>query len=450
MSLFDDLFYSRAVREIFSDGNRLLRMLDFEVALAKAEAECGVVPATAAIAIAAVSKTFTPDIRAIARAAAQAGNPALPLIQQLTVAVKERDTAAARYVHWGATSQDVIDTGTVLQARQAFDWMEVELRSMCAELATFADRHRETIMPGRTWLQHALPITLGWKAAEWLDAMLRHKVRLREVRERALALQFGGAAGTLAAFGNEGRAVLEKLARELGLAQPDIAWHTSRDRVSEIATGLGLITGTLGKIAKDISLLMQTEIAEAFEAAGAGRGTSSTMPQKRNPVLCSVILAAAARVPALVATALSSMVQEHERGLGNWQSEWETLPEIFNLTAGALVRARELVAGLEVDRERMRANLDLTPGLIMAEAVSMALASRVGKNSAHEIVQRACRVAVEEKKHLREILQEDTETGKLIDNAELDRLFDPSAYLGVTQKSIDRVLDRAAAEEEEF
>ena len=282
----------------------------------------------------------------------------------------------------------MIDTGFMLQAREGIELIEGALDELCGELAALAARHSDTIMAGRTWLQQAVPVTFGWKAAGWLDAMLRHRERLREVRERALVLQFGGAAGTLASLRADGWRVSEKLASILRLAHPDISWHASRDRVGEIASVLGLVTATLGKIAKDVSLLMQTEVGEAFESAGAGRGASSTMPQKRNPVSCAAILAASVRVPGLVATVLTGTVQEHERGVGSWPAEWETLPEIFNLCAGALERATELVSGLEIDRERMRANLELTGGLVMAEAVSTALASHIGKSAAHEFVTR--------------------------------------------------------------
>src|ERR1700722_8487075 len=315
MALFNDLFYSGPMLAIFSDEARLRRMLEFEAALAAAEAACGLIPESAAKAIVAECRFEILDFPAIQAGVAKTGTPALPLVEQLTEAVKGRDDEAAKYVHWGATSQDVIDTGFMLQAREALDLIAVATDSLSSELATLAERHAGTVMAGRTWLQQAVPVTFGWKAAGWLDAMLRHRARLREVQERALALQLGGAAGTLASLGADGSKVSEKLANLLGLASPDISWHASRDRVGEIATTLGLVTATLGKIAKDISLMMQTEVAEAFEPGAAGRGASSTMPQKRNSVACAAILASSVRVPGLVATVLSAAVQEHERGL---------------------------------------------------------------------------------------------------------------------------------------
>jgi 3-carboxy-cis,cis-muconate cycloisomerase len=448
MALFDDLFYSSRMLTVFSDENRLQRMLDFESALASAEAACGLIPKSAATAIAAECRVEMLDLQALRTGAARTGTLALPLVRQLADAVKSQDAEAAKYVHWGATSQDVIDSGFMLQAREGLDLVESSINRLCAELATLAERHAGTIMAGRTWLQQAVPVTFGWKAAGWLDAMLRHRKRLREVRESAPTLQFGGAAGTLASLGKDGKRVSEKLASLLDLAHPDISWHSSRDRVAEIATTLGLVTASLGKIARDISLLMQTEVAEAFESAGTGRGASSTMPQKRNPVACAAILAASVRVPGLVATVLTAMVQEHERGLGNWAAEWETLPEVFALCAGALERTTDLIAELAIDSARMEANLNLTSGLIMAEAVTMALAPRVGKSAAHELVTRACDRAIQKKDTLRGALLNDAEFLALMTEAELDAALNPANYLGTTQLSIDKVLSRWSASAE--
>ena len=363
MTLFDSLFYSVPMLDVFSDENRLQRMLDFESALASAEAAVGVIPKDAARAIGAACRVDVLDVSSLRTDAGQAGNLAIPLIRQLTQAVSEQSADAARYVHWGATSQDVIDTGFVLQVREALALIHVQLMKLNASLAALAERHSATVMPGRTWLQHAVPITFGWKAAGWLDASLRYQVRLDEARSRILTLQFGGAAGTLASLGEDGPAVRRKLAKALRLAEPDISWHSSRDRIGEVAGLLGQIVATLGKIARDVSLLMQTEVGEATESGKEGRGASSTMPQKRNPVGCATAIAAAVRVPGLVGTVLSSMVQEHERSLGNWQTEWETLPEIFNLCSGSLEKMNETLAGLIVDGNRMAENLELTNGL---------------------------------------------------------------------------------------
>jgi 3-carboxy-cis,cis-muconate cycloisomerase len=289
-------------------------------------------------------------------------------------------------------------------------------------------------------MQQAAPVTFGLKAAGWLSAIERHRQRLKELCTRTLVLQFGGAVGTLATLGNRGLDVAATLAEQLKLSLPDIPWHTQRDRVAEVATTLGLLVGSLGKIARDVALAMQTEIAEASEPAAPGRGGSSTLPHKRNPVSAAVVLAAAAKVPALVSVMLAAMVQEQERGLGNWQAEWETLPEICMLAAGALGHMTQVMEGLEIDAGRMRENLDATRGLIMSEAVSSALAAKLGRQAAHELVEAACRRAVEQGKSLREVLEQDTKLAAHLSTAELDRLFDPKNYLGVSGQLVERVL----------
>ncbi len=440
MGLLDPLFGSAAMGEVFSDDARLQRMLDFEAALAKAEARCGVIPAAAAQAIASKCKANLIDAIALANATALSLNPAIPLIKQLTALVARDDAEAARFVHWGATSQDVNDTGLVLQIRQAFDILEADLSSLSQGLIQLAQKHRSTPIAGRTLMQHALPTTFGVKVAGWLDAVNRHRARFGETRKRALVLQFGGAVGTLAALQEKGLQVAEALAAELHLSLPAAPWHTQRDRVAEVAATLGLCVGTLGKIARDISLHMQTEISEVFEPAGEGRGGSSTMPHKRNPVSAAVVSAAATRVPGLVSTMLSAMVQEDERGLGNWHAEWETLPEIFRLTAGALHQMAAIVPHLEVDAVRMRGNLDATHGLIFAEAVTMALGSHIGKSAAHALVEAASQQARESGKHLRTVLTQNSAVTERLTSTELDRLFAPENYLGAAEELVDRVI----------
>ena len=434
------LLGSADVAAIFADDARLQAMLDFEAALAAAEAECGVIPAPAAGAIAAACRLDALDLAGFAAAAAAAGNLAIPLVKRLTAAVAARDREAARFVHWGATSQDAIDTGLMLQLRAALDPIDGALTRLADALADLARTHRRTVMIGRTWLQHALPITLGLKAAGWLDAVERHRARLAALRPRLLVLQFGGAAGSLAALGDRGLDVAAALARELDLALPDLPWHGQRDRIAELGALLGLVVGTLGKLARDVSLLMQTEVGEAFEPAGEGRGGSSTMPHKRNPVTGAAVLAAAVRAPGLVATLMAAQVQEHERGLGGWHAEWVALPELVILAAGALDQCADLVAGLELDPARMRANLEITNGLIMAEAVTMALGASMGRLEAHHKVEAACRRAVAEQRHLRVVLADDPAIAGALDTAALDRLFDPANYLGVADAFIARVL----------
>jgi len=321
MNLLEPLFRWEAIEGLFSDRARIQAMLDFEAALARAEARTGVIPSSAAPAIASKCRAELYDIAALARATELAGNPAIPLVQQLTALVGRDDEQAMRFVHWGATSQDAIDTGFVLQLRGALECIQAELKRLSGMLASLAEKHRSTAAAGRTLLQQALPTTFGLKVAGWLDAIHRHSERISEVRRRALVVQFGGAVGTLAALGNEGIDVARELGEELHLTAPDLSWHAHRDRVVEVAAMLGLLTGSLGKIARDISLQMQTEVAEVFEPFGAGRGSSSTMPHKRNPVTFAVVLAAAARMPGLVSSMLGTMVQEQERGLGGWHAE---------------------------------------------------------------------------------------------------------------------------------
>jgi 3-carboxy-cis,cis-muconate cycloisomerase len=429
------------MNKVFSDASRLQHMLDFEAALARAEAHCGVIPAAAAQAISSKCKANLIDTGALAAGTAASLNPAIPLVKQLTALVAKDDPEAAQFVHWGATSQDANDTGLVLQIREALGILDADLTVLCAGLAKLAQQYRSTPMAGRTLMQHALPTTFGVKVAGWLDGMNRHRERLAQARTRVLVLQFGGAVGTLAALRDKGLQVAEVLAAELQLGLPLIPWHTQRDRVAEVATTLGLCCGSFGKIARDISLHMQTEIEEVLEPAGEDRGGSSTMPHKRNPVSAAVVLSAATRVPGLVSTMLSAMVQEDERGLGNWQAEWETLPEIFRLTAGALHQMATIVPHLEVDTARMKRNLEATQGLIFSEGIAVAMASHIGKSSARKLVEAASLEARKSGKHLREVLAQDRTVTDHLAAAELDRFFEPENYLGIAEELVDRVID---------
>ena len=431
------------MRDLFSDHTRIQRMLDFEAALARAQARVGVIPAAAADAIEKNCTASQFDFAASTRDAELAGNLAIPLVKQLTALVAKDNTEAAKFVHWGATSQDVIDSGLVLQLRDAIDLIERGLAELARALVAQIKQHRNTLMVGRTLLQHALPITFGLKAAGWLDAVTRHRQRLNELRPRILMLQFGGAAGTLAALGSQGSTLAAALAQELNLTLPAMPWHGQRDRVAEVATVFGLMVGTLGKIARDVSLCMQTEVGELAEPSAPGRGASSTMPHKRNPIGCAAVLSAAIRAPGLVSTMLSAMAQEHERGLGGWQAEWETLPEIAILAASALNHVTAVIAGLEVEADRMTTNLNQSNGLIMAEAVAMALAPHLGKLEAQRIVEHACNKAIKESRHLRAILAEEPLIQSHVPAAELEKLMYPANYLGATQQFIDPVLAAA-------
>jgi 3-carboxy-cis,cis-muconate cycloisomerase len=415
-------------------------MLDFEAALARAEARCGVIPEAAVEPIEAACKAELYDLDALAQAISTSGNSAIPLAKALGKRVAERDVEAERYAHLGATSQDAMDTGLVLQIRRAIALLEQDLTSLGNMLADQAERHAETPMSGRTWLQHATPVTLGMKIASWLGPITRHRQRLQEIRPRLLSLQFGGASGSLAALGAQAWPVSEALATELNLELPEQPWHTQRDRLVEFGALLGMLAGSMGKLGRDLSLLMQTDVGEVFEPSAPGKGGSSTMPHKRNPVGCAVMIAAATRAPGLVSTLLSAMPQEHERSLGLWHAEWEVLPELCCLVSGSLQQALIAVAGLEVDRDRMLGNLEQTRGLVLAEAVSIALAQRIGRDAAHHLVEQCCKRAVAEERHLRGVLGDTPEVRSQFNDAELDRLLDPACYLGQARRWVERAV----------
>ena len=438
--LFDAYFTGRDMREVFSDRGRVQGMLDFEAGLARAEAAVGVIPAAAVAPIEAACKADLYDFDALGEAIVSAGNSAIPLVKMLGKRIAAQDADAERFVHMGATSQDVMDTGLVLQLRAALVLLEADLAQLGTTLAAQAQRHAATPMAGRTWLQHATPVTLGMKIAGWLGAVTRHRQRLAELKPRLLVLQFGGASGTLAALGANALPVAEALAQTLDLTLPEQPWHTQRDRLVEFASVLGLIAGSLGKLGRDVSLLMQTEAAEVFEPSAPGKGGSSTMPHKRNPVGAAVLICAATRVPGLLSTMFAAMPQEHERSLGLWHAEWETLPEICCLVSGALQQALLFAQGLEVDAERMGRNLDLTQGLVLAEAVSIVLAQRMGRDTAHHLLEQCCKRAVAEGRHLRAVLGDDEQVSAQLSASELDRLLDPAHYLGQAQTWVERAV----------
>src|SRR3954468_22733325 len=438
--LLAPLLSSAAMRAICDDAAMLQRMLDVEAALARAEAATGVIPAGAAGPIAAACQADRFDIAALAYAATRSGNLAIPPVKALTAEVAKADGDAARYVHWGATSQDVIDTATMLSLRAAIDALLPDLDRAIAGLAKLARQHRDTAMVARTWLQHALPMPFGLKLAEYAAALHRSRARLRRLRSEGLALQFGGAAGTLAALGDKGLVVAAKLAEELKLPLPEAPWHAHRDRIAEAASVFAIVAGSCGKIARDVSLMMQTDVGEAFEPSGEARGGSSTMPHKRNPVAAASALAAATMAPNLAATIFAAQVGEHERSAGPWHAEWPTLPTLLLVTSGALAAIVDIALGLEVDVARMRVNLDTTRGLIMAEAVAMALAEKIGKSDAHRLIEAASKKAVADKKHLRDVLAADAKVTAHLNAEKLARLFEPMAYQGASQALIDRLL----------
>ena len=435
--LIDGFATTGALAEIFSDAAVLTALLRFETALAKAQVRLGMIPHRAAHAVASIDVM---DTDALADHARDSASLAVPFVKALTERVRQIDPEAARFVHWGATSQDVMDTATMLGLRAAIDALLTDLDRAIAGFVVLARKHRDTAMVARTWLQHALPMPFGLKLAEYAAALQRSRRRLKRLREETLALQFGGAAGTLAALGDKGLAVAEKLAAELNLPLPEAPWHSHRDRIAEAASVLTILTGSCGKIARDVSLMMQTDVAEAFEPSGEGRGGSSTMPHKRNPVAAATALAAAGMAPNLAATIFASLVQDHERSAGPWHAEWPTLPTLLLVTSGALAAIVDIAEGLEVDTERMRNNLDTTHGLIMAEAVTFALAEKTGKSDAHHLVEAASKKAVAGKQHLRDVLAENPQVTAHLDPDRIAKLFEPMAYQGVSQMLIDRLL----------
>lgn len=438
--LLDPLFTTDDMREIFSDHRRLQAMLNFEAALARALARTGIAPKESVAAIESQCDANLYSIEKLAREAALAGNVAIPMVKHLTSLVANADEKASSFVHYGATSQDAIDTGLILQLREALEEIGNGLSKISSALVRLVEAHDSTLVVGRTWLQHAPPVTLGLKAAGWLAAIERHHARLNQTQKDVLVIQFGGAVGTLAALGNRGPAVASALADDLKLGVPDLPWHAHRDRFAEVATTLGLLVGSLGKIARDISLMTQTEVGEVSEPSAPGRGGSSTMPHKQNPVGCAVILSAAIRVPPLVSTMLTSMVQEHERGLGGWHAEWETLPEICMLAGGAVAQAALVLGGLEIHEQRMAENIEATHGLIFAEAVAMVLRKHLGREEAHDLLEHASRLSVEQNQPMREVLLNDAKVRKHLSAEDIARLMDPKNYIGSAQEMVKRVL----------
>jgi 3-carboxy-cis,cis-muconate cycloisomerase len=438
--LLDALFATDDMREIFSDHRSLQSMLNFEAALARALGKAGVAPKEAVAAIESQCDANLFSVETLAREGALAGNVAIPMVKQLTALVAKTDEKATGFVHYGATSQDAIDTGMVLQLREALEEIGAALSKISSVLVLLVETHEATLVVGRTWLQHAPPVTLGLKAAGWLSAIERHHARLNRTQKDVLVIQFGGAVGTLAALGDRGSAVAAALADDLKLGNPDLPWHAHRDRFAEVATILGLLVGTLGKIARDISLMAQTEVAELAEPIAPGRGGSSTMPHKQNPVGCTTILSAAIRVPGLVSTMLSAMVQEHERGLGGWHAEWQTLPEICLLAGGAVAQMEQILSGLAIHEKRMAENIEATHGLIFAEAIAMVLRKKLGRKEAHELLEQASRCAVAENRPLRDVLLQDATVRKHLSAGDIDRLVDPKNYIGSAKELAKKTL----------
>jgi len=425
------------MRTVFSDENRVQKYLDFEAALARSQARLGIIPKEAAEEICRHCRLAEIDFAKLKAQTERIGYPVLPLVQQLVALCRD---GLGEWCHWGATTQDITDTATVMQIREALILIERHLDGIVGALAALARKYRDTPMAGRSNLQQAVPITFGYKVATLLAAFERHRKRLNELRPRVLIGEFGGAAGTLSSLGGRGFATQAELMKELKLAVPAIAWHTVRDTIAEVGCFLGLITGTCGKVALDVKLLMQTEVEEIYEPFHEGRGSSSTMPQKRNPISSVYITALTAVVRQQVAALLEAMVEDHERATGPWEIEWIVLPEIFCLAAGALAQTEFVLKGLQVDEKKMRANLDLTKGLIVSEAVMMGLGPYLGRQYAHDLVYEICRQVVATGRPLVELLAENAEIAKHLDRRALEKLCDPANYLGEAGAMVDRVL----------
>jgi 3-carboxy-cis,cis-muconate cycloisomerase len=436
-AVFRDIFSTEAMRRVFSDENRVQKYLDFEGALARAQARLGIIPKEAAEEICRHCNASEIDFAKLKVQTEKIGYPVLPVVQQLVALCRD---GLGEWCHWGATTQDITDSATVMQIREALTLIEASLDAIADALAALAKKYRDTPMAGRSNLQQAVPITFGYKMATLLAAFERHKQRLKELRGRVLVGEFGGAAGTLSSLGSRGLQTQAELMKELKLGRPAIAWHTVRDTIAEAGCFLGLVTGTCGKIAFDIKLMMQTEVEELYEPFHEGRGSSSTMPQKRNPISSVYITALTAVVRQQVAALLDAMVEDHERATGPWEIEWIVLPEIFCFTAGALAQTEFVLNGLQVDEKKMRANLDLTKGLIVSEAVMMRLGPCLGRQYAHDLVYDVCRQVVATGRPLVDLLAENAEITKHLDRAALTKLCDPANYLGEAGAMVDRVL----------
>jgi 3-carboxy-cis,cis-muconate cycloisomerase len=444
--LIESLATTDAFSELFSDGSVLQAMLQFESGLARAQARVGIVPQAAADAITAAAKPegFDPD--QLARDGLRAGALPIPFVKALTERVRTSHPAAAGFVHWGATSQDVADTALVLLLKRAQPILESDLTRLENALRRLADTHANTVMLGRTLLQAAPPTTFGLKAAGWLGSVRRGRARVVSRFGESLMLQFGGATGTLASLGPHGMSVGLELAKELGLGFPDAPWHAHRDRLAALMCAFGVLTGSLGKMARDISLLMQGEVGEVAEPSGTGRGGSSTMPHKRNPSGCVVALAAANRVPGLVSTFLSGMVQEQERATGSWQAEWPTVVALIQATGAAAASMADVAEGLTVDIDRMRANIDATRGVIFAERAMMLLGEELGRDIAHKLLEEATRRSVLEGRRLNEVLGQMPEVARHLDGEALKSLEYPEEYLGSADAFRKRLLSDAGSD----
>jgi 3-carboxy-cis,cis-muconate cycloisomerase len=436
-AVFRDIFSTEAMRNVWSDENRTQKYLDIEAALARVQGRLGIIPTEATDEIVSHCLIRQIDMPKLKQQTERIGYPVLGVVSQLNALCRDK---LGEYCHWGATTQDITDTATVLQIREGLAIVEEDLAGLSASLARLAQRHRDTPVVGRSNLQQAIPVTFGYKVATILAAVERHRERLTQLKPRVLVGEFGGACGTLASIEKGALETQAGLMEELGLGHPAIAWHTVRDSIAEVGAFLGLVGGTLGKISMDIKLMMQTEVGEVYEPFAHGRGSSSTMPQKRNPISSCYIHAAVSVVRQHAAALMDAMIADHERSTGPWEIEWISLPEIFCLMAGALKQTRFVIDGLEVDEARMRANIDMTNGLVMSEAVMMGLGPYIGREYAHDLVYDICRESIRRGRPLLDLLAENPEITRHVDRAQLARMCDPANYLGQAGVMVDRVL----------
>ena len=441
-SIFGNILSSGAMRHVWSDRNRTEKYIDVERALAAVQGRLGVIPKEAADEIVRNCDIGKIDMDKLRQQTERTGYPILGLVSQLNALCRDK---LGEYCHWGATTQDIIDTATALQIREGLALIEADLDAIAEALADLARKYRDTPVVGRSYLQQAIPVTFGYKMATILAAIERHRERLTQLKARVLVGEFGGACGTLASLETKAMETQAGLMVELGLGQPVIAWHTARDNIAEVGCFIGLVGGTLGKIALDVTLMMQTEVAEVFEPFAQGRGSSSTMPQKRNPISSCYVHAAVSVCRQHAAALMDAMIADHERSAGPWQIEWIVLPETFCLIAGALTQTRHVLEGLEVDAAKMRSNIDITNGLVMSEAVMMGLGRHIGRESAHDLVYEICREAIKQDRPLLELLAANPEITRHLDRAALAKLCDPANYLGQAGVMVDRVLASRSA-----
>jgi 3-carboxy-cis,cis-muconate cycloisomerase len=436
-TIFQGIFTTDAMRQVWSDENRTQKYLDIEAALARVQGRLGLIPQEAADEIVSHCRLDQIDMARLRQQTERIGYPILGVVTQLNQLCRDK---LGEYCHWGATTQDITDTATVLQIREALELVDAELAAIAKAMAKLAREHRLTPMIGRSNLQQAIPVTFGYKMAGLLSAVLRHRERLAQLKERVLVGEFAGAAGTLASLQTGAMETQAGLCDELQLKQPVIAWHTIRDNIAEVGAFLGLVGGTLGKLSMDVKLMMQTEVGEVYEPYHHGRGSSSTMPQKRNPISSCYIHAAISVVRQHAAALMDAMVADHERSTGPWEIEWIVLPEAFCLIAGALKQSRSVLEGLEVDAAAMRRNIEMTGGLVMSEAVMMGLGPYIGREYAHDLVYDLCRESVKSGRPLLELLETHPQIKPHVDRQALQKMLDPANYLGQSGVMVDRVL----------